>query len=241
MPEIVVPVKKTRASAPKRRSVSAETDKISQRQARRTRRREASRSEILDAARRVLLRDGVTALTLDAVANEAGMSKTGLYYYFASKDALVFELVFGVIERQAHAVHDAVEQADDGGAALRAIIRETVRTFAARLDDFRLAFLFGQVAGAGAIHWNAEQFARVRPLNDLILADTAKMLRVEQTRVGRRRTQIEPRLLAFLAYLAAIGLLTMKGMVEHMDDPLLFSDEQLIEGFGRVFEAAASA
>ena len=32
----------------------------------------------------------------------------------------------------------------------------------------------------------------------------------------------------------------MKGMVEHVDDPLVFSDEQLIEGFARVFEAAAA-
>ncbi len=226
--------------APKRRRNVTEAGKNSQRQARRNRRHDASRQEILEAARTVLLRDGVAALTLEAVANEAGMSKTGLYYYFASKDALVFELVFGVIERQARAVHDAVDKAGDGGAALRAIIRETVQTFAARLDDFRLAFLFGQVAGTGSIHWNAEQFGRIRPLNDLIFAGTAKMLRDERAR-GRARAPVEPRLLAFLAYLSAIGLLTMKGMVEHMDDPLLFSDEQLIDGFGRVFEAAASA
>ena len=45
--------------------------------------------------------------------------------------------------------------------------------------------------------------------------------------------------MAFLAYLAAVGLLTMKGMVESLDDPLLYSDEQLIEGFARIFEAAA--
>jgi hypothetical protein len=46
--------------------------------------------------------------------------------------------------------------------------------------------------------------------------------------------------MAFLAHLAAIGLLTMKGMVESLGDPLRYSDEQLIEGFARVFEAAAS-
>lgn len=34
--------------------------------------------------------------------------------------------------------------------------------------------------------------------------------------------------MAFLAYLAAIGLLTMKGMVESVEDPLLYSDDQLI-------------
>ena len=122
-------------------------------------------------------------MTLEAVAKEAGMSKTGLYYYYASKDALVFELVFGALEGQAQAVHDAVEKAKDGGEALRAIVRETVHAFAPRLDDFRLAFLFGQVAGAGAVHWNAEQFGRLRPLNDLCLAGTAALLRKD----GRKR------------------------------------------------------
>jgi hypothetical protein len=29
-------------------------------------------------------------------------------------------------------------------------------------------------------------------------------------------------------------------LVERLDDPLLFSDEQLIEGLGQVFAAAAS-
>ena len=57
-------------------------------------------------------------------------------------------------------------------------------------------------------------------------------------RTGRGR--VEPRLLAFLAYLAAIGVLTVKGLVEQLDDPLLFSDEQLIEGLEQVFGAAAS-
>jgi AcrR family transcriptional regulator len=213
--------------------------KIDPRVARRQRRRDRSREEILDAARKVLLRSGLAAMTLEAVAAEAGMSKTGLYYYFPSKDALAFELVFGVIAGQARAVHNAVAEAKDAAGALRAIIRETVHSFAPRLDDFRLAFLFGQVAGAGAVRWNAKQFGRLRPLNDLLFAGAADMLR-EERRGRSGRARVEPRLLAFLAYLAAIGLLTMKGMVEQVDDPLVFSDEQLIDGFAQVFEAAAS-
>src|SRR5579863_7688143 len=109
--------------------------------ARRERRREQSREEILDAARRVLIRSGVAATTLEAVAQEAGMSKTGLYYYFPSKDALLFELVFAAFRDQTQAVHDAVEKTRGGGDALGAIVRETVRFFGPRLDDFRLAFL----------------------------------------------------------------------------------------------------
>lgn len=208
--------------------------------ARRERRRDNSRQEILEAARRVLLRGGIAAMTLDAVAAEVGVTKPALYYYFRSKDALVFELVFGVFEAQFQAIHDAVEATADGTGALGAILRETVRTFAPRLDDFRLAFMHGQVAGAGAIHFDDQQFARFRPLNDLAFAGAAKKV-AEQRRKRPGGARVEPRLLAFLAYLAAVGLLTMKGMVESVDDPLLYSDDQLVEGFVRVFAAAAAA
>jgi AcrR family transcriptional regulator len=220
---------------PERDSAANEEVKLAARAARRTRRRDQSRAEILAAARRVLLSSGVAAMTLDAVATEAGMSKTGLYYYFRSKEALVFELVYGVLERQSRAVHDAVEQTADGGAALGAVIGATVDAFAPQLDDFRLAFLFGQVAGAGALHWDAEQFERIRPLNDLALAGATAKLGGELP----GGAAVEPRLMAFLAYLSAIGLLTMKGMVERMEDPLLYSDAQLVEGFARVFAAAS--
>jgi AcrR family transcriptional regulator len=208
----------------------------SARRSRMERRRDLSRDEILAAARRVLLRNGIAATTLDAVAKEAGMSKAALYYYFASKEALFFELVFGALEKHAHAVHDAVEGTKTGAEALRAIITESVRGFSPNLDDFRLAYLHGQVAGQGAVHFDEQQFARIRPLNDLWFADAAAKLRAE----GRRRAHVEPRLMAFLAHVAAIGLLTMKGTVESVEDPLIYSDEQLIEGLARIFEAAAS-
>jgi AcrR family transcriptional regulator len=208
--------------------------------ARRERRRERSREEILDAAREVLLRKGVAATTLEAVAREVGVTKPALYYYFPSKDALLFELIFSSLERHAQAVHEGVEKTGDGAQALRALIRETVEVFAPHLDDFRLAFLYGQVTSPGSIHFDAEQFARIRPLNDLCLAGAAERLAQDrQERSGPE--QVEPRLMAFLAYLSTIGLLTMKGMVESFGDPLLYSDDQLVDGFGKVFEAAAGA
>jgi len=206
--------------------------------ARREKRRNRSREEILEAARRVLLLNGIAGTTLDAVAREVGVSKTALYYYFPSKDALFFELVFGNLQMQAQSVHDAVEKAADGADALAAIVRESVKAFAPRLDDFRLAYLHGQVAGQGTVRFDEQLLARIRPLNELWFAGAARKL--AQGR-GKRsgRPPVEPRLLAFLAWLAAIGLLTVKGMVERFDDPLIYSDEQLIEGFARVFAAAA--
>lgn len=202
---------------------------------RRARRREQSREEILSAARALILRGGIAAATLDAVAKEIGVSKAALYYYYPSKDALLFELIFDALQGHTQAVHSGVERAEDGGAALGAIVRETVEGFGPRLDDFRLAFLYGQVAQRGAMHFSEEQFERIRPLNRILLGGAVEKLATE----GADAADIEPRLLAFLAYLSAIGLLTMKGMVENLADPLIYTDEQLIEGFARVFAAAA--
>jgi AcrR family transcriptional regulator len=207
--------------------------------ARRERRRDQSRTEILEAARRVLLREGIAATTMEAVASEVGVTKTALYYYFASKDALLFELVFGIYERHSQAVRTAVEGASDGGAGLAAIIRQTVQGFAGQLDDFRLAFLHNQVAGQSGVKMEAQQLARLRPLNDLVYGSASRRLSGERKKV-RARARVEPRLLAFLAHAAALGLLTFKGMVESVDDPLLYSDEQLIEGLIEVFAAAAA-
>jgi len=187
----------------------------------------------------VLLKNGIAGATLDAVAKEVGLTKAAIYYYFSSKDALFFEVIYGVVAGQSQAVHDAVNNAKDGGDALRAIIRETVHTFATRMDDFRLTFLQSQVAGPAAVSLGAEQFARLRPLNDLAFAGAAKKL-AEERKLHPARARVEPRLMAFLANIAAIGLLTMKGMVENHGDPLLYSDEQLIEGLARIFEAAAA-
>jgi AcrR family transcriptional regulator len=51
--------------------------------------RPSRRTELLDAAIAVIRRDGAAALTLDAVAAQAGVSKGGVLYHFASKRALI--------------------------------------------------------------------------------------------------------------------------------------------------------
>ena len=55
----------------------------------------ATQTTILESAAKVVLEQGVGALTLDAVALEAGVSKGGLLYHFPSKN----KLIGGMIER----------------------------------------------------------------------------------------------------------------------------------------------
>lgn len=52
-----------------------------------------ARTRILDAAERIVQAKGVPALTLEAAAREAGVSKGGLLYHFASKEALLTGLL----------------------------------------------------------------------------------------------------------------------------------------------------
>ncbi|MFJ6027189.1 TetR/AcrR family transcriptional regulator [Pseudarthrobacter sp. NPDC092424] len=55
--------------------------------------RENQRPQILEAGLRVAARSQGAAITLDAVASEAGVTKPGLMYHFPNRDALMAALV----------------------------------------------------------------------------------------------------------------------------------------------------
>lgn len=48
-----------------------------------------TRDRIVEAANRLFYREGIRAVSVDAVAEEAGLTKRSLYYHFQSKDELV--------------------------------------------------------------------------------------------------------------------------------------------------------
>lgn len=54
--------------------------------------RQSNRESILDAAVRVINRDGITAITFDAVAAEAEVTRGGMLYHFGSRDALILAI-----------------------------------------------------------------------------------------------------------------------------------------------------
>ena len=59
------------------------------------------------AAVRVFAREGFVDASIQAVAAEAGVAPTAVYYHFAGKDAL-FEAALGT-------VHDAINSGGGGG------------------------------------------------------------------------------------------------------------------------------
>lgn len=81
-----------------------------------------ARTRILDAAESIVQAKGVPALTLEAAARGAGISKGGLLYHFASKEAMLN----GLVARLAESIHmdfDAVLAAQTGPIpATRAVL-----------------------------------------------------------------------------------------------------------------------
>ena len=61
--------------------------------------RKSSREKILDAAAELVAEIGAGRLTLEAVAEKAGLSKGGLLYNFPTKDALLQAMIQRMIDQ----------------------------------------------------------------------------------------------------------------------------------------------
>ena len=87
-----------------------------------------TREVILDAAERVVARDGSRRLTIDAVVQESGFSKGGVLYNFPSKQALIEGMVARMIA-ETRARHDAALATAEaaGEDPVRAMVRSLLQ------------------------------------------------------------------------------------------------------------------
>ncbi|MDO0928107.1 TetR family transcriptional regulator [Streptomyces sp. TG1A-8] len=92
-----------------------------------TRRREATRQRLYEAAVTLIAEQGFSATTVDEIADRAGVAKGTVYYNFASKSVLFEELLRHGVGLLAASLREAAERAArEGGAtvdALDAMIR----------------------------------------------------------------------------------------------------------------------
>lgn len=99
------------------------------------------RETMLDAAERVASREGVSCLTFDAVAAEAGVSKGGVLHYFGNKDQLIEAMVKRAAERWRDFYMGAYESTPAGpGRMTRAILNNGLLGNESWTDSLRLSF-----------------------------------------------------------------------------------------------------
>lgn len=92
--------------------------------------------QLLDAAARLMERDGSEAVSMQALAAEAGVSVGLIYRYFGSKDDVLLAVITDVLQAFAVAVPAAIEEAGDDP------VRQLAAAFAAYcrvIDEHRHA------------------------------------------------------------------------------------------------------
>lgn len=207
------------------------------REERSERRRDQTRAEILDAARGLILRTGLPGFSLAAVAEELGLTKPALYYYFDSSEALVFALL--VREWLAHAaeVEAAVEKVESGADAVEQLMRTTFERYRGQLGMFMLAYKLTPALGLQSLI-GPKELELIRPTNEMLYGGTERRLRADQ-RSGSFPRAWNPRRFAVTSHMAVHGILNMKALTESFGDPLIHKDDDLIDDICRTFRAAA--
>lgn len=75
--------------------------------------------ELFKAAQRIINSKGVSHLTLENIAKEAGISKGGLLHYFPNKNALISESIKEVLENYSEEMEELDAKDDNAGHFLR--------------------------------------------------------------------------------------------------------------------------
>ena len=101
------------------------------------------RPEILAAAKQMFLADGYAAFTTRKLAARVGLSQTGLYVYFKSKEELFDTLCRQSFVALGDDFRRAVAEAGEGMSRLRALGLAYIQFGLAHPDEYRLTFLEG--------------------------------------------------------------------------------------------------
>jgi AcrR family transcriptional regulator len=185
----------------------------------RVRGRKSSRERILDAAAELVSKIGSGRLTLDAVAEGAGLSKGGLLYNFPTKDALLQAMVQRLVDEVA-AEREALRARAEPGRNLEA------RLCAAALLKLRQGR--AKEVANGLLAASAENPRLLDPVRDVIKA-TLENLKATSDDLDA----------ALLGWLAIEGLNSLE-----MHDLSPFSEEEhekVVQAVNRLFVSGIAA
>jgi AcrR family transcriptional regulator len=135
------------------------------------------RAQLLDVARRVFGKSGFHAVSMDAVAKEAGVTKPILYDHFPSKR----DLYLALLEADLFVLHDKVKGALDSPIGNRERIRASFQAYFDFVDEHAEGFRLLMQETVGAERDFRERVAKVRDrilkeVEDLIVRESRGLL-----------------------------------------------------------------
>ena len=204
--------------------------------ARIARKREQAKLEILDLAQSILSEAGPEAVTLASVAGRLGMTKQSLYHYFSSKEALIRALVTTLLDQEVEALLAAIAKQKSDDQVLGTLIKAFYTHYDDNLEAFRTIYCQTQMyASSGSNLDEATLREEIHPRTGQLFDVLERRITGEgASRADRKRA----RQLAFTAWTSALGLITMLGVADAADDPVLHSEAVLVKTLMRVFDEA---
>jgi AcrR family transcriptional regulator len=129
------------------------------------------RTQIIGAARAIVARRGLEALTIGELEKKLGYSRGVITYHFKNKDEIVDELLRSAIAEIDEATRAEATKASTRADRVAAVIRAVVHGFLSRVEAVRILFSFwGRLHAEPRLRGaNARLYARYR-------AQTARLL-----------------------------------------------------------------
>ena len=147
------------------------------------------RDRIVEAARRIIVRDGIDGLAMRGLAKEAGVAVRTLYNLFEGRDAILFEITSRAMDRM-DAAYDAEAPLDDPIARCHAVVVISLRHVVEEEAWYRPVLLWRPEPGSRA----AERSLATRAGRMQAVALEAAMAR------GDLRQECDPEALGRLIY-----------------------------------------
>ena len=129
------------------KSVLPNLDRDRKRQASKAQRHSQRRILIMNTARELLVTGGIENFTVAEVAASLRLSKPAVYYYFDSKESLVFDLAIESLQIEFNRLAESVHAANSGVEALVDLIRTRVDFFLNDIDAFRILHVWTPALG----------------------------------------------------------------------------------------------
>jgi AcrR family transcriptional regulator len=146
----------------------------------------AKQEQIVEAARKVLARDGLAGCTARAIADASPLTKSAIHYYFADIDLLIDRAMAGHVTAFLENLRAVAGRHDDPEERLWAVLRAYLDTFA---DNPNAAFVWFEywVAVGRADHVHAAE-AMLRSVTEL-LTELLADLDIDDPRARARALQ----------------------------------------------------
>jgi TetR/AcrR family fatty acid metabolism transcriptional regulator len=186
---------------------------------------EFRKQTICDAAMRVVARKGIRSVTVQDIADEAGVAKGTIYIYFQSRDEILAKAMDGATEQLLEKLSKACSECRGFRDILARRVRTQLQHFEENRDFFRMYLAMSEPLGEKRLRKHATYQAYLAQLEQL-LRDAVERNEIRDVRVDRLAVAIS----------SVVRDIVLHRIIERepppLDDDVTFAVDFIMRGIG---------